>query len=304
MATEADQERQTRTVGVGQAVGAYGWWGCVTPVYFKVLAHVGALELVALRVLTGVPILAVLVWRRGSFGACRTALARSTTRWALAASTLLIATNWFVFILSVLWSRLTESSLGYYINPLVSVLLGYVVLRERLRPLQWVAVGIAFAGVAIMAIQQGSLPWISLTLACSFGLYGLLRKQMAIGSVEGLAIEMGVLVPVAIAVQAYLLIEGRSVLTGATATLWGLLLLGGIVTIIPLVLFAAAARRLKLATMGLLQYIAPSGQLMLAVLVYGEPFSEGTAIVFGLIWVAVILYSLDALRSGPSPDRR
>lgn len=297
MTQGADQGQRRSTVGVGQAVGAYGWWGCVTPVYFKLLAHVGALELVALRVLTGVPILAVLVWRRGSLDACRAALSRSTTRWALAASTLLIATNWFVFILSVQWDRLTESSLGYYINPLVSVLLGYVVLRERLRPLQWVAVSTAFGGVALMAIQQGSLPWISLTLACSFGLYGLLRKQMAIGSVEGLAIEMTALIPVAVAAQAYMFLQGRSVLSAAGPGLWGLLLLGGIFTIIPLVLFAAGARRLKLATMGLLQYIAPSGQLILAVLVYGEPFSAGTAVVFGLIWVAVILYSLDALRS-------
>jgi chloramphenicol-sensitive protein RarD len=297
MATEDPCDRRIAVTGVAQAGGAYALWGIIFPVYFKALIEVAVMEVIAVRVLTGLPILAAMILHRGSWKECVAAIARPSTRWALLASTLCIATMWVIFLLSVFWNRLTDASFGYYITPLISVFLGLVVLRERLRPLQALAVCMAFASVVLMAVLQGGLPWISLTIAVAFGLYGLLRKQMAIGSAEGLAIEMAAMLPAAIVVECIMVGAGRSAFEFAGPGLLALLMIGGTVTIVPLVLFAAGARKVKLATLGLLQYIAPTGQLIIAVKYYEEPFTLGTAVVFAFVWAAVGLYSVDALRT-------
>ena len=190
-----------------------------------------------------------------------------------------------------------DSSLGYYINPLVTVAFGFLFLGERLRKLQLLAVLIALIGVAYLTYENGTLPWISVTLAATFSMYGLLRKIMGVGSIEGLAVEMTFALPICIGLQWWLLSTDKSALPEGDPYVIGGLLLGGFVTIVPLLLFASGARRLKLATLGILQYIAPSGQLLLATLVFHEEFGTTQFIVFGLIWLAVLLYSIDAWQS-------
>jgi chloramphenicol-sensitive protein RarD len=195
------------------------------------------------------------------------------------------------------WDRLTEASLGYYINPLVSVALGYVFLSERIRFLQVVAVGIALISVVYLTIAQGALPWISVSLAGTFAMYGLLRKIMGVGSIEGLTVEMTFTFPICLGLQWWLISNNESVIAGGNLLFTIGLLLGGFVTIVPLLLFASGARRLQLTTMGILQYIAPTGQLLLATLMFKEPFQTTQYIVFGLIWTAILLYSYDAWQS-------
>lgn len=215
----------------------------------------------------------------------------------LLGSTFFISINWIVFVLAIVWDRLSEASLGYYINPLVSVALGFIILGERISLLQWVAVGIAGLAVTYLAVAEGSLPWISMCLAGTFAMYGLLRKMMAVESMEGLTVEMGVTFPICIAIQVWLFTSETTVLPEANGYVLTGLFLGGFITIVPLLLFASGARRLQLSTMGLLQYIAPTGQLIMATLVFGEPFGRVQVVVFSLIWTAVLLYSIDAWRS-------
>ena len=214
---------------------------------------------------------------------------------ALLISGLLILLNWLTFIFSVLNERITEASLGYYINPLVSVALGAIFLGERLRPLQWLAVGLAGVAVMLLALTTGSLPWISLVLAFSFGGYGLVRKQVKAESEVGLCIEMLLLLVPMLALQVWLTESGRTIfLTDAPLT-WGLLI-GGVVTVVPLVLFSRSARKLRLATVGLLQYIAPSAQLCVAVWLVGEVIGDRWP-ALTLIGLAVLLYSFDSIRA-------
>lgn len=195
----------TASVGALHGIAAYLWWGVLTPLYFREFREASPWELLAWRVLGGLPLLFLLLAVRGNLGSIRHALsARGTRRWLLL-STAVITLNWFVFILAVVTERLTEASLGYYINPLVSVALGMLVLGEKLRPLQACAVAIAVGGVVVLTVSQGSLPWISLVLALSFGLYGLLRKRMAAGPATGLTIEMLVLLPAMLALEIWLI---------------------------------------------------------------------------------------------------
>ena len=215
----------------------------------------------------------------------------------LLASTFFISVNWIVYVISVVTDRLVDSSLGYYINPLVTVVFGFLFLGERLRKLQVVAVVIAFIGVVYLTISQGSLPWISVTLAGTFAMYGLMRKIMGVGSIEGLTVEMTFTLPICIVLQWWLFSTESAEIIAGDWFITGGLLLGGFVTIVPLLLFASGAIRVKLSTMGILQYIAPSGQLLLATLIFHEQFGVTQGIVFGLIWVAVLLYSFDAWRN-------
>lgn len=311
-----DQEARSRGIGVMQAIGAYLWWGVVTGVYFKSLDAVSPLELLAWRVLAGLPVMLVLLAFPPGFKRLRTAVSDRRSRAILVVSTTLIAINWFVFIYSVVSSRLVEASLGYYINPLVSVLLGRIFLGERLRPLQLAAIGIATAGVVVFAWStletamesvstEGettagwwlSLPWISLALPLSFGCYGLLRKRMSADSITGLSIEMILLLPVMLGIQLWLAGRGEASFLEVDRRTDLLLLAGGVVTVAPLILFAAAARRLRLATIGVLQYLAPSFQFLLAITWFGESVDATKLAAFGLIWLAVALYSVDSIRS-------
>lgn len=288
------------SAGVLFAIGAYVWWAFATPIYFKIFKEVPVVELVIWRIMSGLPLLILILFFRKKLGTCYKVLSHKKTCILLLASTFFISVNWIVFVISVVTDRLLDSSLGYYINPLVTVSLGFFFLGERLDKLQIVAVLIALIGVVYLTISQGSLPWIAVTLACTFSMYGLMRKIMGVGSFEGLAVEMTFALPVCIVLQWWLFSTGSAEILGGDMFVTAGLLLGGFVTIVPLLLFASATIRLKLSTMGILQYIAPSGQFILAILVYREDFGTNQAVVFGLIWVAVLLYSFDSWRSSKS----
>ena len=282
------------------AIGAYVWWAFATPIYFKIFKEVPVVELVIWRIMSGLPLLLLILFFRKKLGTCYKVLSHKKTCILLLASTFFISVNWIVFVISVVTDRLLDSSLGYYINPLVTVSLGFFFLGERLGKLQIVAVLIALIGVVYLTISQGSLPWIAVTLACTFSMYGLMRKILGVGSFEGLAVEMTFALPVCILLQWWLFSTESAEILGGDIFITTGLLLGGFVTIIPLLLFASATTRLKLSTIGILQYIAPSGQFILAILVYKEDFGTNQAVVFGLIWVAVLLYSFDSWRSSKS----
>ena len=285
------------SAGVIFAISSYLWWAFATPIYFKIFKSVPVVELVIWRILSGLPLLILLLFFRNKLVSCYKLLCTKKTCLLLLISAFLISVNWTVYVISVVTDRLLDSSLGYYITPLVTVSLGFLFLGERLRKLQIVAVFIALIGVVFLTISQGSLPWIAMSLAATFSLYGLMRKILGVGSVEGLAIEMTFALPVAVVLQWWLFsTQSAEIISGDWFITSGLLL-GGIVTIIPLLLFASAATRLKLTTLGILQYISPSGQLILALFVYKESFDLHRGIVFGLIWLAVILYSFDTWRS-------
>ena len=240
--------------------------------------------------------MAILLWSTQRLGGFYRLLRNVRTLGVLSITAALIGINWYVFIVAVDTNRLTEASFGYYINPLVSVALGMFFLGERLRPLQWSAIIIAVVAVGILALRTGGLPWISLVLAGSFAFYGLLRKQVTADAPTGLFVEMLLLFPFMLVLL--LIVHGDEGTAIAEGPGWLviMLLLGGPVTIIPLLLFTGCARRLKLATVGLLQYIAPSGQLLLGVLAFDEDFGLDQAIAFGMIWIAVIIYSADTWR--------
>jgi chloramphenicol-sensitive protein RarD len=230
----------------------------------------------------------------------RAAYARRATRWVTVGAAVLLATNWGVFLWAVTNDHVVEASLGYFINPLVSVALGVIVLRERLRPAQWAAVAIAGIGVLGMALRVGAVPWISLTLAFSFGVYGLLKKNPAAAPpLVGLFGEVAVLVLPALVLAAA---SGTGMPGVAlTAPVWGFLVLTGVITVVPLVLFGAAAQRIALSTVGLLQYIAPSLQLVVGITVLGEHMTTDRLIGFVLVWIALALSTLDSMRRGRGP---
>jgi len=284
-----------RRAGLAYGLAAYGAWG-VFPIYLKAVRTVPVLEVLCHRVVWALVILLVLTGVRGELRAVADALRHRRALLVLSGSTMFIALNWLVYIYSVTHDRILESSLGYYINPLISVLLGVVLLRERLEPLMKAAALLAAAGVVWLAIGLGQLPWISLVLAFSFGLYGLLRKIAPVGALIGLTVETLLLAPLAAGYLVWAEARGRATFLSGR---WGidvLLLLAGPVTAIPLLCFAAAARRLPLSTIGFLQYVAPTLQFLLAVTVYGEPFDRARAGAFACIWVAVALFAFDSVR--------
>jgi chloramphenicol-sensitive protein RarD len=210
-------------------------------------------------------------------------------RYVLAA--VFVSINWFVYVWAVNQGYIVETSLGYFINPLLSVLMGVIILHERLRPAQWVPIGLAAAGVIYLTILYGSLPWIALTLAFSFGMYGLLKKLAPLGSLYGLTLETGILFVPMLAYLIFAEVHGTGVFLHTDLTSNLLMLGAGPVTVIPLLLFASAARRIPLSTVGILQYITPTMQFLLGVLVYGEAFSSAQFIGFGMVWLALILYT-------------
>jgi chloramphenicol-sensitive protein RarD len=216
----------------------------------------------------------------------------------LAATTVLIAVNWLIYIWAIVSNRVLEGSLGYFINPLVNVLLGVIVLKERLERPVLVAVLVAALGVAWLTVQVGQPPWVSLTLAVTFGLYGLLRKLVAVGAVTGLLVETLLLAPLAVAYLAWAGLQGRLAFASGRAGLDLLLVLAGPVTALPLLLFTGAARRLPLSTLGFLQYLSPTLQFLLAVFLYGEPFTRARGVAFACIWAALLIFALHTLQRG------
>jgi chloramphenicol-sensitive protein RarD len=280
--------------GLSAALGAFVIWGLL-PVYLRPLAQVDALQITANRLVWCC--LFVLGWLalRGELGQVRAALALRATRFRLVASALLISINWIVYVWSVTHGHVVESSLGYFINPLVNVLLGVAVLSERLNRAQWSAVAIAALGVSYLTWLAGRPPWIALVLALSFGLYGLLRKTVAVEALAGLAAETALIAPIGVAFLLVCELDGSAALGHRGAAVSALLLGGGPVTAIPLALFAFGARRIRYATLGLLQYVGPSLQLVLGVVLYGESFTAARALGFGLIWLALVLYAADGV---------
>lgn len=291
-ATAADARRR----GVILGLSAYLCWGFF-PLYFKSVQIVPPLEMVAHRIVWSLAFLLLLVTWKGAWRSMFSLLRIPRSMGALAATTLLIATNWLVFIYAISVGEVLQSSLGYFINPLVSVLLGFVFLREKLERPQWISLGLAAAGVLYLAIEYGSMPWIALVLALSFGLYGLIRKALPVEPLVGLAVETLLLTPVALVYLVHLDRAGTGIFLAHSARTDLLVPMSGVITAIPLLLFAAAAKKLRLATVGFLQYITPTMHFLLAISIFGETFTHTHLISFLFIWSGLALYSLHAYRT-------
>lgn len=283
-------ERKQATVGVLYGLAAFSFWG-LGPIYFKAVGHVGTLEVMAHRVVWCVLLLAFLVTLVRSWPRILSALHDRRTLLLLAASTILITINWTTFIYGVNAGRVLETSLGYFINPLVTVFLGMIFLGEKLSLWRWISVVLAFIGIGVMAVEVEGLPWISLSLAFSFGFYGLVRKKAPLESFEGLFLETLLISPIALGFLLYLDWEGMGHFLNSNLTTDILLILAGPVTALPLLWFTSAARRVRLSTVGFMQYIAPSMQFLLAVFLFGEVFTDTHLITFGLIWCGLVIYS-------------
>ncbi|MBW4056109.1 MAG: EamA family transporter RarD [Proteobacteria bacterium] len=287
--------RQNAAAGLGYGILAYLIWGFF-PVYFKALAEVPPLQVVCHRIVWSVLFLWVIIGWRGRWGTIRDALHDRRAVGLLTASSLLIATNWLVFIIAVGHAQVIQSSLGYFVTPFVSVLLGFLFFQERLRRLQLVSLFLAAAGVILLTIQYGRVPWVAMILAFTFGSYGLLRKIVTVDSLTGLTVETLLLGPAAIGYLAFVSWQGTSGFLTNGVQVSSLLALAGVATAVPLLLFASAARRLRLATIGFLQYITPTFHFLLAVLLYKEPFTQAHLVSFLFIWSGLCCYSYDAWR--------
>lgn len=282
--------------GIALGVAAYLLWG-VFPAFFHLLGAAAPTEILAHRVLWTLVLMAVILSVVRGWGALRSLPPRV---WAMiTAAAALIAVNWGLFIYATTVGHVVEVALGYYIGPLVSVLIGVVVLRERLRLLQWVAVGIATAAVLVIAVGDHRVPWLGLGLAVSFATYGLIKKTVPLPATASLTAEGVVLAPLAAAYLVFLQLAGTATLTGHGAGHVALLVLTGPVTAVPLLLFGAAARRIPLTTLGTLQYLAPTLQFLLGVVVYGEVMPAERWVGFGLVWVALVVFTVDLVRSRP-----
>ena len=285
--------------GVLYATLAYLAWG-LFPLYFRQLVGVNPLEVVMHRTLWSLVFLlgVLLVLRRWAW--LRALAGQPRVLGAFALSAALLTANWLTYVWAVQNHHLLDASLGYFILPLVNVAIGFFVLHERPRRGQWLAVVVASAGVLWLAVQAGHPPWIALILALSFGAYGLLRKVGTLGALEGLALETLILSPVALGVLLYLSWQGRSAFVQGDMVTLGWLLFGGPMTALPLLLFASGARRITLTTMGILQYISPSLQFALGVWVFKEAFESARLVGFGLIWMALLIYSLEGWSASKS----
>jgi chloramphenicol-sensitive protein RarD len=280
--------------GLAAAASAFLIWGLL-PLYLKLLQAVPVLQITAHRLVWGCLFAFLWLQLRGEIGQVAAALRDPATRWRLCASAALISINWIVYVYGIASNRVIETSLGYFINPLLNVVLGVLILSERLNAVQWIAVAIAAAGVSWLTWSAGHPPWISITLAMSFGLYGLVRKVMRVEALAGLATETLLLAPLGIAYIVWCEIAGSGVMTGGGIGMYLLLIIGGPITAVPLVLFAYGARRIPYSTVGLLQYIGPTIQLVLAVLVFREPFHGPRVLGFALIWTALAIYAADGV---------
>ncbi|GAB4448463.1 MAG: EamA family transporter RarD [Anaerolineae bacterium] len=280
--------------GLFYAIAAYSLWGLL-PLYWKALQSVPATQIVAHRMVWSLVFLGVLLALRRRWAWLPAAMSQPRTLLLVFLSGCILAVNWLTYVWAVNSGYVVETSLGYFINPLLSVFLGVIFLRERLRVAQWLAIGLALLGVLYLTVAYGSFPWIALTLALTFGLYGLLKKVTALGALEGLSLETALLFGPALAYLLWLEWQGRGAF-GHTGGHTGLLLaLTGVATGLPLLLFGAAARRIPLSLVGILQYIAPTLQFLLGVFLYHEPFTASRLVGFSLIWAALVLYTVEGL---------
>lgn len=289
--------------GVLYAIGAYGLWGFL-PLYWKAVQTVPAVQILSHRFVWSCIFLMMLIWVKKEWPVLRGALATPRTLAVFSLAAVLLAINWLTYIWGVNAGFIVESSLGYFINPLMNVLLGVVFFKERLRPWQWGSIGLAGAGVLYLTLSYGRLPWIALVLAFTFGMYGLLKKTAPLGALPGLTLETAILFVPAGALLLFAESQGSGAFGHQGLTVTTLLAFTGVITALPLLLFAGAARRIHLSTLGLLQYIAPTIQFLIGVLVYGEPFTQARLVGFGAIWVALALYSLEGFVNKGLGNRR
>ncbi|GLR02421.1 chloramphenicol resistance permease RarD [Vibrio hyugaensis] len=290
------EEQQRSRQGVLLAVGAYTMWG-IAPIYFKSITEVSPLEILSHRVFWSFFLLAALLHFGRQWRSVRDIIKNKTKMMYLISTAILVGANWLIFIWAVTSNHMLDASLGYYINPLINVLLGMVFLGERLRKLQWFAVALAACGVLVQLIVFGSVPVVAIALAMSFGFYGLLRKKVSVEAQTGLFIETLVMLPAA---SIYLFFIASTPTSNMFENPWQLntlLIAAGVITTLPLLCFTGAATRLKLSTLGFFQYIGPSLMFLLAVLIYGEPFTSDKAITFAFIWGALVVFSFDGLRN-------
>jgi chloramphenicol-sensitive protein RarD len=281
--------------GLGFALGAYVFWGFL-PLYMKMLSHIGAAEVVAHRIIWSVPIAAGLLIVMGRTGDLREALRRPRTLAMGCVTAALITVNWGIYVWAITYDRALDAALGYYINPLFSVALGALLLRERMTRAQLVAIALAAIAVAVLTISAGAVPWVALALTVSWGFYALAKKQLPIGPNQGFLLEVLILLVPALAYVTWLGLTGQGqFLVGDPGSTW--LLLGcGAVTAIPLILYANGAKGLRLTTIAVLQYIAPTMIFLCAVVVFKEPFGQARMIAFPMIWTALVIYSVSIFR--------
>ena len=301
-ASRGRRDTETRA-GMAYGLSAYGLWG-ILPLYFTALIPAGPLEIVANRIVWSLLFCFLLItalrgWR--TFGA---ALGNRRTFGTLSLAAGLIAVNWLTYVFAVLNGHAIEAALGYFINPLVSVLLGVILLKERLRPAQWAAMGVAFAAVLVLAFGYGNVPWIALILALSFGFYGLVKKNIGgrVDAVTSLSVETLVLTPVSVAIMLILMAGGQATLLSEGGGHFWLMAASGLITALPLLFFGAAARRLPLSTVGMLQYLAPILQFIIALVFLHEPMPLERWIGFGLVWLSLAILTTDmavALKRAP-----
>ena len=283
-------------LGLIAGIMAYTFWGAF-PIYFKITETVGPLEILAHRIVWSLPFALIIIALRRQWGELMRAIKIPRLVGLLALAALALSINWGVYIWAVQDEQIFQGSLGYFINPLMYVIIGVLFFGERLSKLQSLSAILALIGVAILTFYGGVFPYISLILASSFAMYGVIRKQAVIGAIPGLVIETAVLFIPAAAFLVWLSTQGNLTF-GSSPGITGLLLLAGPVTVLPLWAFAIAARKLKLSTLGMLQYIGPTGQFLLA-LYYGESFTTAHALCFGFIWLGILIYSFDAYKARP-----
>lgn len=283
---------------------AYSLWG-VLPLYFLLLAPSGPFEIVAWRVLFSLVFCTLLITVTRTWTVLGRALRQQRLVWTMGLAGVFIFINWQTYVIAATTGHVVEAALGYFINPIVTVLLGVFVLREHLRPLQWAAIGISFLAVVVLAVGYGSLPWISLILAFSFGFYGLIKKRVgpSVDAVTGLTLETVWLAPVAV-IQ-LVVVSGMTGLTFGTISPWHSagMLAAGVITAVPLLLFAAAARRLPLTVLGLIQFVAPVLQFLVGVFILNEAMPIERWVGFGMVWIALIVLMVDMVVSGRAPRR-
>ena len=278
------------------AVFAFLFWGAIAPIYFKQVASVDPVEVLIHRVIWSCIILFPLLFITKQFGVFKALIKEKEKIKLLALSTFFISINWLVFIWAVSNEKIMETALGYYINPLVNVLLGYLFFSERMNKNQYIAISIAFLAVIYQLVTLGSIPIVSLVLAFSFGFYGSIRKKINVGSIVGLFVETLILLPFALIYLYYIISNETISFLNSSEYISLMLSLGGAITIIPLLLFNGAATRMRLTTLGFFQYIGPSCAFLLALFVYNEEFNFDRLITFSLIWFALVIFSLDSLK--------
>ena len=282
---------KTTKQGAYFALSAYLLWG-VLPIYFKAVDHVSPVEILVHRVVWSVVFLLAILFYTGDLNKLRISLRKLGL---LFLSAFLIAFNWLIAIYAVVNEHIVEMSLGYFINPLLSVFLGMVFLGERLRPLQWVAIAIVFSGIFFQLVYFGKIPWIALSLAFSFGFYGLIRKNLNLHSVAGLALETLMMLPFALTALVWLYLNGGLQFGRVDMRTDGLLIAAGLVTSVPLLFFSAAITKISLTASGMFQYIAPSVSLLIAILLFSEPFGTDRLMTFLCIWVALAIFTAEML---------